>query len=115
MVSEQMAVSLHLKPGDTLNLKVPGLSQPYPVKISGTVNTDLADPLFSGPKAAPEGAYNFAAAVVVMDYPTFQRDLAGPLQAAFDQANQNPNAILTNPNVISATPRGFPSWTASFR
>jgi putative ABC transport system permease protein len=99
LVSEQMALSLHLKPGDTLNLTVPGLSQPYPVKLSGTVNTDLADPLFNGPKAAPEGSYNFAAAVVVMDYQIFQRDLAGPIQGASDQANQNPNSATTPGNL----------------
>lgn len=92
LVSEQLAVSLHLKLGDTFKLVVPGLNQPYPVKLAGTVNTDIADPLFSGPTSAPEGAYNFAAAVVVIDYATFTRDLAAPLQTAADQASQsNPN------------------------
>lgn len=91
LVSDQLALSLHLKAGDTLNLAVPGLNKPYSVKLSGTVNTDLADPLFAGPTVAPEGAYNFAAAAIVLDYATFQRDLAGPLQAAADQALQNPS------------------------
>jgi len=82
LVSEQLATSLGLKPGDTLALTVPGLDHPYPVTITGLVNTDRAAPLFTGPSAAPEGSYNVAAAVVVLDYTRFGRDLAAPLAAA---------------------------------
>ena len=82
LVSEQLATSLGLKLGDTFPLTVPGLDHPYPVLITGLVNTDRAEPLFTGPTAAPEGSYNVAAAVVVIDYARFGRDLAAPLTRA---------------------------------
>jgi putative ABC transport system permease protein len=82
LVSEQLATSLGLKLGETLVLTVPGLDRPYPVVITGLVNTDRADPLFAGPVAAPEGSYNVAAATVVLDYARFDRELAAPLARA---------------------------------
>ncbi len=82
LISEQLATSLGRKPGDTLALTVPGLDRPYLVVITGLVNTDRAEPLFAGPSAAPEGSYSVTAAVVVLDYARFARDLAAPLMAA---------------------------------
>jgi putative ABC transport system permease protein len=87
LVSEQLATSLGLKLGDTFPLTVPGLAHPYPVVITGLVNTARADPLFTGPSAALEGSYNVAAAVVVIDYARFGRDLAAPLAAAASAAS----------------------------
>ena len=104
-ISEQLALTLHLKAGDTLQLLVPGLTQPYSIKVSGTLNTDLADPLFAGPKAAPEGSYNFAGAVVLLDTLTFNRDLSGPLQLASEQAQATPNS---NPLPGATNTNGLP-------
>src|SRR5262249_13884077 len=50
--------------------------------VTGTVNTEAADPLFVGPTTSPEGSYNAATAVVVVDATLFARDLAGPLERA---------------------------------
>lgn len=99
LIGESLAARLHLAPGDTLSLMIPGMAQPYAVHISGTVNTDNADPLFSGPNSTPEGAFNGQPDVVVLDYAVFARDLSTPLQAAADKASQQAS---------NATPTGLP-------
>ncbi|GAC1540202.1 MAG: hypothetical protein NVS2B7_12310 [Herpetosiphon sp.] len=88
LISEQLAISQGLHIGDPLMLTVPGLPAPYKVLVSGTVNTDLAEPLFAGPTAAPEGAFTVSTAVV-MDYATFARDLSAAMIKASEAARTN--------------------------
>jgi putative ABC transport system permease protein len=94
LVSDQLAATFGVKPGDTFELDVPGLHQPYQVTVTGTIDTDLAEPLFSGPSAAPEGTFNGAAAVVAIDHARFQRDLSTALQATADSSS--PALAMTN-------------------
>ncbi|MHB8644303.1 MAG: FtsX-like permease family protein [Thermomicrobiales bacterium] len=101
LVSEQLAASRNLKPGDTLNLLIPGRAAPYPVTLSGTVNLDRAEPLFAGPSTA-EGTYSATDSVIVIDDATFNRDLRATLQAATLAAQQSasanaPGALLGPP------------------
>lgn len=101
LVSEQLAAALRLAPGAVLELAVPGLPTPYRVTVTGTVNTDAAEPLFSGPVASPEGSYNGATAVVAVDLDRFARDLRQPLLAADQAASQTsaPGAAAAAPHV----------------
>jgi len=85
MISEQLATRLGLRLGDPFALTIRGRNAPYPVTLSGTVNTDQSEALFAGPIAVPEGSYAVTSAVVVMDYSRFSRDLSADVQAA-DQA-----------------------------
>ena len=94
LVSEQLAVRLHVQPGDTITLVIPGLAQPYPVTLTGIANTDLADPLFTGPGTTPEGANTNTSEAVIIDYATYTRDLRAALTIA--AAGMSPTATPTN-------------------
>ena len=102
LISEQLAVRLRLQVGGTVNLVVPVLASNYPVVITGIVNTDLADPLFSGPNSTPEGANANASEAIILDYATYTRDLAAPIQAAALLASQN--ATAANPGTVQGLP-----------
>ncbi|HZC08380.1 MAG TPA: FtsX-like permease family protein [Ktedonobacterales bacterium] len=101
LISEQLALGLHATIGDQISLAVPGVAAPYPVVITGVVNTDLADPLFSGPGAANEGAYTNTSEAIILDYTTYARDLSAGLQGAAVQAS---NSATANPAATQGLP-----------
>ncbi|MCB0152873.1 MAG: ABC transporter permease, partial [Caldilineaceae bacterium] len=98
MVSEAMAIAQGIKVGDSLQLTFAGVDQPVTLPVTGIVNLDNADALFT---IAAESENALVADVVFVDYAWFQQTLQAPLavQAANLQATPPPGAVVLDPQV----------------
>jgi len=98
MVGEAMAIAQNLKVGDSLQMTFTGIDHPVVLPITGIVNMDHADALFSVATEA-ENAIILDAAFV--DFKWFQSNLQTPLAvlAANPPANTAPGAIIFEPQV----------------
>jgi putative ABC transport system permease protein len=98
MVSEAMAIAQNLKVGDSLQMTFTGVEKPVILPITGIVNMDSADALFS---TANESENAIVADAVFVDFGWFQSNLQTPLVvlAANPPANLAPGAIIFDPQV----------------
>jgi putative ABC transport system permease protein len=98
MVSEAMAIAQNLKVGDSLQMTFTGVEKPVILPITGIVNMDSADALFS---TANEAENAIVADAVFVDFGWFQSNLQTPLAvlASNPPANLAPGAIIFDPQV----------------
>src|SRR5215216_1299496 len=98
MVSEAMAIAGGLKLGDELQLTFNGTDEPVILPITGIVNMDNADTLFT---VASEAENAVVADVVFVDTSWFRQTLQAPLilSAANPPANLAPGALIYDPQI----------------
>lgn len=98
MISEAMAIAQGIQVGDALQLTFAGVDQPLTLPVSGIVNLDNADVLFT---LASEAENAIVADVVFVDSGWFQQQLQAPLaaQAANLQATPPPGSVVLDPQV----------------
>jgi putative ABC transport system permease protein len=98
MVSEAMAIAQNLKVGDSLQLTFSGVEKPIVLSVTGILNLDNADALFT---TAVEAENALVSDVVLVDSVWFQQNLAAPLAAAAANppANLAPGAIIYDPQI----------------
>src|SRR5215216_3901894 len=98
MVSEAMAIARGLKLGDELQLTFNGTDEPVILPITGIVNMDNADTLFT---VASEAENAVVADVVFVDTSWFQHILQAPLTIATANppANLAPGALIYDPQI----------------
>ena len=93
LISEAMSISQNLRVGDQLSLTFSGIDQPIKLPVSGIVNMNNADALFS---TANEAENMVVADVVIVDQTWFQQallPLLSPLAA-------NPPASLPTGSIL---------------
>jgi putative ABC transport system permease protein len=98
MISEAMSISQNLKIGDRLQLVFSGVSQPVVLPVTGILNLDNADALFS---TTVEAENAVVSDVVLVDSGWFRKNLQEPLAvaAANPPANLAPGAIIYDPQI----------------
>jgi putative ABC transport system permease protein len=98
MVSEAMAIAQNLKVGDSLQLKFSGVGQPIVLPVSGIINLDNAEALFT---TATEAENAIVADVVFVDASWFQNRLMALLAALVDNppASLAPGVIIYDPQI----------------
>ena len=97
MVSEAMAIAQNLKVGDRLQLNFTPISKTVELPVTGIVNMDGAETLFS---TANEAENALLADVVFADVGWFQRNLQAPLATfAATATTPAPGAIILDPQV----------------
>lgn len=98
MVSEAMAIARDLQIGDELQLTFNGVDEPVILPITGVVNMDNADTLFT---VASEAENAVVADVVFVDTTWFTQTLQAPLTvtAANPPANLAPGALIYDPQI----------------
>ena len=98
MVSEAMAIARDLKIGDEIQLTFNGVEKPVILPISGVVNMDNADTLFT---VASEAENAVVADVVFVETAWFRKTLQAPLIAAATNppANLAPGALIYDPQI----------------
>ena len=98
MISEAMAISQNLKVGDSLQLTFSGVTKPVVLPVTGILNLDNADALFT---TATEGENALVSDVVLVDSGWFQANLKAPLaaQAANPPTNLAPGTIIYDPQI----------------
>ncbi len=122
VISEAMAIAQGIKVGDTLELTFIGVDKPLTLPVTGIVNLDNADALFT---LASEAENAIVADVVFVDNNWFQQNLQAPLaaQAANLQATPPPGSVMLDPQVhvkidrslLPADPTLAAQQTASLR
>jgi len=129
LVSEAMAIARGLQIGDEVQLTFNGVNDPVTLPITGVVNMDNADTLFT---VASEAENAVVADVVFVDTAWFQKTLQSPLTAAAANppANLAPGSLIYDPQIhvkidrallpqthclrICAQRRCAAPWNASF-
>jgi putative ABC transport system permease protein len=98
MVSEAMAIAQNLKVGDRLQLSFAGIDHPVVLPVSGIINLDSADALFS---TNIENENAVVADVVFVDFRWFQNNLSAPLASLADNppASLAPGTIIYDPQI----------------
>lgn len=98
LVSEAMAIARGLKIGDEIQLTFNGVDEPVILPITGVVNMDNADTLFT---VASEAENAVVADVVFVDTSWFRQTLQAPLTvaAANPPANLAPGALIYDPQI----------------
>ena len=106
MVSEAMAIARGLKLGDEIQLAFNGADEPVILPITGIVNMDNADTLFT---VASEAENAVVADVVFVDTAWFRKTLQAPLTiaAAKPPANLAPGALIYDPQIHVKIDRGL--------
>src|SRR5215213_10538465 len=96
IVSEAMAIARGLKIGNEVQLTFNGIEKPVILPITGVVNMDNADTLFT---VASEAENAVVADVVFVDTSWFRQTLQAPLilSAANPPANLAPGALIYDP------------------
>jgi len=98
MVSEAMAIAQNLKVGDTLQLSFVGVEHPLVLPVSGIINLDSADALFT---TSTENENAVVADVVFVDLAWFQSNLSAPLARLANNppASLAPGTIIYDPQI----------------
>ena len=104
LISEATASRLSLQAGDVITIDIPALTTPYQAKVTGILDTSLAEPLFLSGDPTKEGEFQVLSDIVVMDRTLFNKDLRGPLVATVAPPATNPAAAPPNGTVTGALP-----------
>jgi putative ABC transport system permease protein len=98
LVSEAMAIAQNLKVGDTVQFTFAGVPQPLALPVTGIVNLDNADALFT---PANEAENALVADVAFVESGWFRANLQTPLiaLAANPPASLAPGAVILDPQI----------------
>jgi putative ABC transport system permease protein len=98
MVSEAMAIAQNLKLGDNLQLSFAGIDHPVVLPVSGIINLDSADALFT---TNVENENAVVADVVFVDFGWFQNNLSASLASLADNPPTSlaPGTIIYDPQI----------------